>query len=136
MQGFKFTWRIPVVWRDMDALGHVNNAVYLTYLETARIAYFTAVTGADWRKVDFILAEATVTYKSPAVLGETLVVGVRVPEIGHRSFPMEYRIEEEKTGRLVATARTIQVSYDYETGRSKPVTEWLRKKLEAYEGLA
>ena len=141
MEGFRFIIHVPVRFRDLDALGHVNNAVYLTYLELARIAYMQDVLGQrgreeghDVRNIRTILAEITCSYKSPAYFGETMVVGVRVDRIGNKSFTMSYRIEDQATGRLVATAHSVQVAYDYAAGRSIPVPEEFVRRAEAFEG--
>lgn len=123
-----------MVWRDLDALGHVNNAVYATYLETARGAYLTALTGCDIDFRSLILAELTITYRSPAFLGETLQVGGRVAEIRNSSFILESQIEEQRSGRLVATARAVVVHYDYTAKRAKPVPKEWRGAISRLEG--
>jgi len=135
MEGYRYTTAIPVRFRDIDGMGHVNNAVYLTYFEAARIPYYLLLRGRPGApRADMIVAEITCTYRSPAVYPETLLVGVRVEEIRARSFVMSYRIEEEKTGRLVATGRSVQVSYDYQARASMPVPPEFIAAAEAYEG--
>ena len=139
MDGFAFTTEIKVIWRDLDALGHVNNAVYATYFETARMGYLNALNAlprSDMSLMRLILAEQTITYRSPAVLGETLVVGVRVSEIRNSSFITESRMIEKESGRLVATARSVLVHFDYEEGRPKPVPQSWREAMAAFDGLA
>ena len=82
---------IQIRWRDLDALGHVNNAVHLTYFELARLAYVRALLGADAPRdprtllpVDFqfILAEVTCHYRSPATLGDQLAASIWVSQVG------------------------------------------------------
>lgn len=111
-----FTHVLRVRFRDCDALGHVNNAVYLTYFEEARTAWFLAnVRGPEGKRdFPFILASAEVSYKSPARFGEDLAIAVRVAEVRQRSFALGYRIES--AGRLVAEGKTVQVAYDYAVG--------------------
>ena len=134
MSEFKFHIPMVVRFRDLDAMGHVNHVVYLTYLESARIAYYlNVVRGTSFKDLDFILAEVSCTYKSPAFFGETLLVFVRMTSIGKSSFVLEFEIREKETQRLVATARSVQVMYDYEKGQSKPIPEELRNKLEQFE---
>ncbi len=135
MEGFNFVVPIEVRFRDLDAMGHVNNAVFMTYLETARIKLVQMLMGVESTSdLGMILAEVTCSYRSPAYYGEVLNVGARIAEIGNRSFVIEYRIEERETGRLVAEARSVQVSYDYEAGTSRPVPEHFIARAEAHEG--
>ncbi|MCL5677204.1 MAG: acyl-CoA thioesterase [Firmicutes bacterium] len=136
LEGFRVTIDIPVIFRDLDAFGHVNNAVYLTYLENARVAYLERIAGGGLESLRLIIAEITMTYRSPAHFGESLRVGIRVSEVGNSSFIMQYRIEDQKTGRLVAEARSTQVAFDYEAGRPMPVPAEWRHAMEKIEGLA
>lgn len=135
--GFRFSIEEEVRFRDLDSLGHVNNAVYLTYFEQARIAYFQHL-GWTWpERPDewfFILAEARCTYRSPARLGERLRIATGVVEVGRSSFRMGYRITEVSTGRLVAEGETVQVAYDYRQRRPVPLSEEVRRRLAEFEG--
>jgi acyl-CoA thioester hydrolase len=118
---------VTVSFRDLDALGHVNNAVYLTYLEQARIGYgLQLVGGVQVSDLTFILAEATVSYLRPAHFGDQLTIGVRIAEIGTKSFVMEYRIRRQADGELIARGRTVQVWYNYQLQRSEPVPDSFR----------
>ncbi|MDB4894135.1 MAG: hypothetical protein JWN15_397 [Firmicutes bacterium] len=134
MDGYPLTMQQRVVWRDLDALGHVNNAVYATYLETARGEYLSALPGCDIDFKSLILAELTITYRSPAFVRETLQVGVRVAEIRNSSFILESQIEEKGSGRLVGTARAVVVHYDYTANRAKPVPKEWREAISRLEG--
>ena len=128
---------VPIVvrFRDLDPMGHVNNAVYFTYLEMARVAYYQRLgKGRTARDFDFVLAEVTCRYRSPASLGETLLVGIRVPWVGSKSFGFKYKIYESTTGRLVAEGHSVQVMYDYEKQQTRPVSDELIAALEALEG--
>lgn len=131
-QTFNFPFRVPitVAFRDLDALGHVNNAVYLTYFEHARIGYgLKLMNTASPAAIPFIVAEATVTYLRPAYYGDQLEVGVRVREIGTRSFGMEYGLHRAATNEFVARGRTVQVWFDYAAGRSIPVPASFREAV-------
>lgn len=125
-----FRYALDVRFRDLDAMGHVNNAVYLTYLESARIAYWMAITGnPDLKGLEMILARVEIDYRSAALYGETLDIEVWCPSVGRSSFILEFRITERSTGRLVAEARKVLVSYNHALGQSRPVPENLRKQL-------
>jgi len=131
---FRFNTTLEVRWRDMDALNHVNNAVYFTYLEQARVHYLREV-GLDFREddeVSFIIAEASCAYHSPLTLGEQVRIWVRTSELRTSSFIFEYRMEGED-GRLAALARTAQVCYDYQVSQPRPIPEYWRGIMVAYE---
>lgn len=134
---FRFSIEEEVRFRDLDALGHVNNAVYLTYFEQARLAYFQHL-GWTWppraEEWFFILAEARCTYRSPARLGERLRIAVGVVDVGRSSFRMGYQITEMLSGRLVAEGETVQVAYDYQQRRPVPLSEDVRRRLAEFEG--
>jgi acyl-CoA thioester hydrolase len=131
---FRFTTSIDVRFRDMDAVGHVNNAVFLTYLEQARIAYWMKVTGlTDIRSIDIILARVEIDYRSPAAFGETLEVGVRCLSLGRSSCTLELRLTERETGRLVAESRNVIVHYDYAAGRAVPIPDRVRRLIREHD---
>ncbi len=133
-QPFPFEMTVEVAFHDLDALGHVNNAVYLVYLETARIKFL--MQALDIRTVSelqVILAEATVRYHSPAQFGEQLTIGVGISRFGTKSFDMVYRIAAGD-GRLVATARTALVAYDYAANTTIAVPADMKARVLALQG--
>ncbi len=156
---FPFQRPIEVRFGDTDAMGHVNNAVYLTYLEAARVSYFEAATARDFFDVgdvttghlpgtesgvgprhrwSFILAEARVIYRAPAYFGETLTIETRTCRIGRSSMTMEYRITAPDSriapARLVAVGDSVMVTYDYTHHRPTPLPAELVEMLESFEG--
>ena len=131
---FKLKVPLQVRFRDTDAMGHVNNAVYLSYLELARMKYWEMITGLkDFSKVDLILANLEIDYRSPLMLGEDAEVQARVSELGRAGFTMEYRIVAGKAGRLIAEAATGLACYDYEKGRVKRLSEEIRRAIAEFE---
>lgn len=130
MEGFPVKVPVQVRFRDLDALGHVNNAVYLTYFEVARVAYFSRLE-RDWvERGHFILARAEVDFLRPIHLEDPVEVGVRVVRIGRSSFDMEYRVEVR--GEEAARGRTVQVWL--EGGSPAPLPEAIRERIRALEG--
>jgi acyl-CoA thioester hydrolase len=129
-----FSHRIEVRFRDCDPLGHVNNAVYLTYLEQARLFHWRALWGfgmdASSTVPGVILAHAQIDFKRPVTYPETLEVRLRVAAIGTSSFTYDYEVLDANAG-VVASARTVQVMYDYATGRPVPIPADIRAKLDA-----
>jgi acyl-CoA thioester hydrolase len=142
----QFGHRVAVAIRfaDTDAMGHVNNAVYLTFVEAARIEWWTALTGEplereDGRSEGLILAEAEVAFRSPAFFGETVVVETRPTRLGRTSLGLEHRLTASRPGgprRLVATCRSVLVRYDYDREEPTPWSDELRARLSAAEGLS
>jgi acyl-CoA thioester hydrolase len=104
-------------------MAHVNNAVYLTYMETARLAYFKELGLGGNPLEGMILARAEVDFRSPIELGEQVEVGVRTGRIGTKSFELEQEVWAD--GRLAAEGRFVVVAYDYEANRSHELPlEW------------
>ena len=136
-EGYALTVPVEVRFRDMDSMGHVNNAVYFTYFENARIAYWRAVPGIRSRRnLDYILARAECDFKSPTTLEDDLCCHVRVAFFGRSSFAFDYLLRDERTGRVVAEGRTVQVMYDYTVRRSRPLDPEVKKAIEEFEGRA
>ena len=122
-------------FRDTDAMGHINNAVYVTYLEVARQEYWRAFRkDEDYRVVPFILARVEIDFRSEALMREMLELAIRCSHVGTKSFGFEYEIREAATRRLVVAARSVQVFYDYATKQSHPCPPEMRARLEAFEG--
>jgi acyl-CoA thioester hydrolase len=133
MEGYRFVHARDVEFRDLDRAGHVNNAMYVTYLETARIAYLVEALGADFAyELSLILANITVDFRSPAGFPERLEIGARVTRVGTKSFDMEHEIRGGD-GRLVLEASSVLVAYDYESNASMAVPADWRTRLDAYE---
>jgi acyl-CoA thioester hydrolase len=130
VEGFPVVVPIQVRFCDLDALGHVNNAVYLTYLEVARAAYFSRLE-PDWvGKGHFILARAEVDFLRPILLEDSVEVGVRVVRLGRSSFDMEYLVLA--AGEEAARGKTVQVWL--EGGRPAPLPQKVRARIAELEG--
>jgi acyl-CoA thioester hydrolase len=141
-----FAHRHPVEVRfsDTDAMGHVNNASYLTFAEIARLAYYERVTGqplplaTHGAEEGMILAEIRITYRAQAFYGETLAVETRVDRIGRTSFAMVHRLTASPSrygpARLIAVADSVLVMYDYHDERPMAVPATLVTAIEDFEG--
>ena len=121
--------RLPVRFRDCDAMGHVNHAVYFTYLEQCRLTYWRERTGAPSPYTRVILARAECDYRAPAVFGDELEVRLTVGDVGRTSFTLLYEIVNVASRGLVATGKTVLVSYDYATAKPVPLTDATRALL-------
>ena len=139
---FRHRVSMDVRFADTDAMGHVNNAVYLTYCEAARIRYWTDVTGEPVAAghegaESLILAEARIAYRAPVFHTERVTVETRSTRIGTSSFDLEHRLTacpEGGTPRLVAVSASVMVRYDYATERATPISDAFVAAIEAYEG--
>lgn len=130
-----FTCPIEVRFRDVDAFRVVNNAVYFTYLEQARIAFWRQMLGRQGLDgLDFIVARAECDYRRPLTFGEAVEAGIRVGVVGRTSFTLDYELRSPAGETVYATARTVQVAYDFERSRPRPLPDELRQKLEEYSG--
>ena len=116
----RFVHRDRVRFRDCDSMGHVNNAVYSTYLEEARIGVLGGLSS-------FILARVEIDFRAELRVGEEIEVRTRCSRIGTKSFDLEHVVSAG--GRVVAEARSVLVAYDYDLGASVPVTDELRRLL-------
>ncbi len=130
MQGFPFSCPVELRYSDVDAMDHVNNAVYVTFLEVARMKLWQARIGslASARDIPIIVARVTVDYRSPIGLYEDVQIGVGVKAVGRTSFTLAYRVEAN--GRLAAEGESVQVLYDYGHGRPAVIDGELRARLE------
>lgn len=122
-------------FRDTDAMGHVNNAVYVTYLEVARQSYWQRMTASnDYGNVPFVVARIELDLRSPLLVREIVRIFLRTNWISRSSFEMAYALHERSGGRLIASARTVLVTYDYTRDASMPVPDWVRQGIEKMEG--
>ena len=115
-----YVHRDTVRFRDCDAMGHVNNAVYSTYLEQARIGILGGLE-------PFILARVEIDFRAPLHDGAEVEVRSRCSHVGTNSFELQHEIWS--SDRLVAEAKSVLVGYDYERNRSVPITDDLRRTL-------
>ena len=136
-----FTHQLEVRFRDCDAMGHVNNAVYLTYLEEARFSHWRAsglaamtldsaasAGGAPADVPGVIVARVEIDYRQSAKHADVLRVHLGVAAMGRTSFTYEYEIVNA-AGALIAGARTVIVRFDYAAGRPVPISDEIKEAL-------
>jgi acyl-CoA thioester hydrolase len=122
--------RIEIRWRDMDAYGHVNNGVYLNFLEEARDRWVQAALGDTADTWDFVLARVAIDFRSELTQDDgQIVVRCRLDSIGRSSIGTREEIRKAD-GTLAAESASVIVPRDPTTGRSRPLTEDERRKLE------
>ncbi len=133
---FRFKMKLDIRWSDMEEMRHVNNAVYLTYFEQARVYYFHEACQWNWKEIGAILANAHVDYLRPVVFPNDTYVYVRTSKLGNKSFEVSYIITSIVKGeeQLTTTGSTTMVLFDYQTNKSVPMPGYLRERLSNYEG--
>lgn len=137
---FRYSLNVAVRYGDMDTLGHVNNAKYLTYLEQSRIGYFRHLSLWDGGQspTGLILARVEVDYRAPVTLDDVEVtVWTRVTRFGNKSFDIANRITFERGGQThtAVDSKSVVVAYDYAAAVPVAIPEIWREKIGAFEGL-
>lgn len=133
MTDYTYTVDLEVRFRDLDPMGHVNNALYATYLEQARAHYFDEIVGTSLPEAPTVLAHLEIDYRHEINLEDTATVSMRVPRLGESSIPMEYEIRAGDD--VAATAETVQVVFDWDTRDSRSIPSEWRRNIESFEGL-
>ena len=114
----EFSVEIEIRFRDIDAYGHVNNAVFFTYLEVARTKVFKQHFHELMQQgILYLVVKAECEYKMPIKFTDKVIISMRITDIGHSSFTIEYKIHNGNE-KLFATAKTVMVTYD--SKKNKP----------------
>ena len=122
--------KIQVRFSDIDVMGHVNNAVYLSYFEMARVVFFSRLMGKDWdwKRVGVILRKNEIDYIKPVFLNEEPDIFIFCQRIGNKSFVLEYDLKVEN--ELRATGTSLLVAFDSEENTTKVIPLKFKKELE------
>ncbi|PMG42092.1 thioesterase family protein [Shewanella sp. 10N.286.52.B9] len=126
---------IPVAWGEMDALNHVNNAVYFRYFETARIDFFSQINMMKELKetsVGPVLSETQAKFKRPVTFPDTLLVGITISDIKQDRFMMHYRVFSEAQQAITTTGSAKVVMFNFKTGQKATLTAELLAALEQH----
>ncbi len=130
---FRYWWPIIVRWKDMDAMGHVNNSTYFTYLESARIGYLAKLgclgTLEGEVRTGAVVVSQTFHYRRQVKYPDELEVGVRCGEIRTRSFVLEYAVFRRGGDELVGNGFTVLAWLDYTAGQAIEIPPEMRKAL-------
>ncbi len=138
--------KIQVRYQDLDPYGHVNNALHAVYFESLRMAYWRRLAeelnlgpldAGDIPGARYVIAEATVRYKAPIFLDDTLLGAASIRTVGNRSYAMDFELrvgESFDAGRVVAGGESAQVFYDPQTDEVKPRPEWFLPAVAELEG--
>ncbi len=124
LAGYPVRIAVPVAWGEMDAMGHVNNVVYLRWFESVRMAYLERIglmAHLQAHGVGPILAETRCRFRLPLEYPDEVDVGARVARLESDRFLMEYAVVSRRHARLAAEGDGLIVTYDYDARRKAPV---------------
>jgi acyl-CoA thioester hydrolase len=132
---YRHRTNLQVRFRDIDAFKHVNNAVFFSYVEQARIRYLLDVLRPDrpFDRLPLILARVELDYRSPITFGEEVEIETRVDRIGRSSIAMSHRMTAMPEDRLAGDVHSVLVTYDYESATPMPVPDDWRDAIGRYE---
>jgi acyl-CoA thioester hydrolase len=129
---FPVVFETPVAWGEMDSMGHVNNAVYFRYFESARLAYFERVGFLDEMKrsgVGPILATTKCRFRKPLTYPDRIRVGATAKDLRDNRFTMLYCIESEALATIAADGEGLIVAYDYNENKKTAVPDSVRRAI-------
>ena len=135
-QQFVFYHPIIVRYADLDPQQHVNNAAYLTYLESARMGYYSESglwNGQSVREIGMVVASLRIDYLKSILFGKKVRVGLMVSHIGNKSIRFQHQIEDAENGDVFARGEFVMVAYDSVNERSIRVPDDWRKKIAQFE---
>ncbi|WP_129715755.1 thioesterase family protein [Pedobacter sp. SYP-B3415] len=134
---FNFKTTVETRFSDFDMMGHVNNAVYFTYLENARTRYWQEIVKWDWKKTGIVLAHAELDFIKPVLLHEKISIYVRTVRIGRSSFELEYKIVKNSNGsdEVCSTGKTTCIAVSYQDKRPTEIPAEERLRMINFEQL-
>lgn len=132
MTDFTFETAVEPRFRDLDPNGHVNQAVYSSYLEQARVRYWREVLERSHAEEGLAMVRQEIEYSRPVLVDDRVTVKQRIDPLGDSSYPMAYEVHT-RDGRA-ATADVVLIAYDREAMASKPIPGPVRDGIETFEG--
>ena len=135
LSDYKYKTDITIRFSDIDSMGHVNNAVYLTYFEAARYNYWRDVAEWNLKETGMVVGRSEINYLKPITIDDILVCYVRVIRIGNSSFDVMHVLVKlsDKGEEICTTCKTVCISYDYATNKSIPIPKEGRLKMIEYD---
>ena len=121
--------KIQVRFADLDVMGHVNNAVYLSYFETARVHYFKEILGSDWdwQKDGILLVRNEIDYLAPILLHDSPYVYIQIEHIGSKSFTLNYEVKVKS--KVVTTGKSVMVCFNNLINQTQTIPEKMKNRL-------
>ncbi|MBE9600931.1 thioesterase family protein [Pedobacter sp. MC2016-24] len=137
LDSFKYKTVIETRFADFDMMGHVNNAVYFTYMEIARTKYWMQAINWDWKRTGVVIAQASLDYVLPVFIDDKISMYVRTSRIGKSSFDLEYLLVKTVHGKeeVCSRGKTVCVAFDYNSKSKAPIPVHEREKMVSFEQL-
>lgn len=132
MKDYPVAYPIKIEWNQMDALGHVNNAIYFKYFEAARIEYFMKIGQKELQAGKGqgpVLAQIACQFMLPVSFPDDITVGCWIERIGNTSVQMNYEIYSKKLDAVAARGESVVVMIDYSTGKKAPIPEAIKSEI-------
>jgi acyl-CoA thioester hydrolase len=137
VSGWDSGWYVvphEVTWQDLDAMGHVNNAVYFAYFEWARTKYWMEMIGAtDPSSLTFIVARAECDFRRELKMMELVHIRVRISEMRGSSLDFVYEVVKAASGEIAATGKVVVVLFSWEERRKIAISDELRARVAAFQ---
>jgi acyl-CoA thioester hydrolase len=132
LKGFPVVTEVQVAWGEMDALQHVNNAVYFRYFESARLEYFKRIkllVNIAQSQVGPVLGETSCRYKLPITYPDTLVIGSKIIDLQEDRFTMEYQIVSKKLGKVSTIGKATCVMFDFKNNTKTNLPDEVKQAI-------
>jgi acyl-CoA thioester hydrolase len=132
MTEFAYTTTVDVRYQDHDTMGHVNNAIYVTYMEQARSGYLMDALGVPLDELSMVVANLEVDFRRPVQFAREVEVAAAVTDVGNTSFTMVYEVRDDEG--VAVEGETTQVALDPGTGDPRSVPQGWRDAIAELEG--
>lgn len=136
VEQFRHHMPLQMRFNDIDMLGHLNNSVYLTFMDLAKARYFEAVNGGtvDISTMGIVVVNVNANFCIPTFFDEEIEVETATVAIGEKSLTLEQHIYSVPDRQVKCSCRTVMAGFDIKTNTGMPISaDWV-KKIEAYEG--
>ena len=132
---FNHQEHVQIRFNDVDVIGHVNNAVILTYFDLGKVKYFEALDsqGLGHGDMELVIVNVNVDFKIPVFMGDSILVKTKIYEVGHKSVKIVQELFDEKTQCVKSVCRTIMCGFDPKTNTSLPISDEWRTLIKSYE---
>ena len=136
MEEIQFRHRLPVQIRfsDVDQYGHMNNSVYFSLYDLAKTAYLRDVFGTlVWDQLGIVVANVNADFLAPVFFTDRLEIETAVTHLGHKSFTLQQRAVNSRTGQTVCQCSTVMVCFNLKTQESADIPAAYRQAIEVFE---
>ena len=132
---FNHSEKIQMRFNDIDVLGHVNNAIQITYFDYGKVHYFETLKKQiiDWSGSDLVMVHFEVDFMEPIFRGNNIEVKTKVYEIGNKSVKLVQILQDETTGHIKSVCRSVMCGFDAKTNESIIISDEWRNLIQKFE---